>query len=268
MKSLLVVVLYKESISSSQTLSSLSHNCSEYINDLFLVIWDNSPCKVNEEELKLLEKIYIRFAYHHTPENLALSKIYNSVIQLYGKKNEALFLFDQDSYITADYFILMKESMQKNVDIDLFVPYIQVDDQIVSPGKMGFYTGEYLKEKIVGRICSKNMIAITSGMVIRISLFYTQNIKFDENLSLYGIDTKFCIDYSERNDYLYVLDYQLEHSLSMFEPESNSVKMRRLKENHKSLSYILLKKKNTLGYMIHNIQYIVKLSWLKLQNIC
>lgn len=262
MKSVILIILYKETISSSRTVSSLMNNCKTKIEDVIVFLWDNSPEIMDQKHFEILDENKIKYEYRHTPENLALSKIYNKVIDIYKVQNyDFLFLFDQDSDITSEYFESVKNACIQNPDVNLFVPYIVTENKIVSPGDLGLYTGRYWSERKIGKIRAKNRIAIASGMLIRFDCFIKQNLVFDENLLFYGIDTKFCLDYSLKNKWIYVIDYQLSHSLSIFEEESNVVKLRRLRSHGSSLRYIL--RKNILGYLIASVSYTFK--WIKLK---
>lgn len=262
MKSVILIVLYKETILSSRTVSSLINNCRTEIKDAILFLWDNSPVIMEQRYFEILDENKIKYEYSHTPENLPLSEIYNKVVNIYRIQNyDLLFLFDQDSDITPLYFESIKNAYTQNPDINLFVPYIVVENKIVSPGDIGLYTGRYWSKKRTGRIEAKNRIAIASGMLIRFDCFVAQNLEFDENLLFYGIDTKFCIDYSRKNKWIYVIDYQLTHSLSIFENESNKLKINRLRSHGSSLRYIF--RKNLLGYLLASISYSFKLIRLK-----
>ena len=63
----------------SSTINSLIL-IKEYLNNINtkVVIWDNSPNTQNLKELEIL-KNFSDFEYKHTPENVSLAKIYNSI---------------------------------------------------------------------------------------------------------------------------------------------------------------------------------------------
>lgn len=236
MDSILLVVLYKTKILESSTISSFCKNCINVHNKVKLVIWDNSPNNVNCET-SCLDDSKIVYDYYHTPENLSLSIIYNNVMRMY---NECLhlFIFDQDSVITLQYFELMYQAACKNKDIGLFVPYIILNNQIVSPGDFCVYKGKYWKNLSLDRILSKNRLCITSGMMLNVPLIKSSKICFDEKLSFYGIDTKFSLDYARKIDYFFVINYSLNHNLSLYEEEDFSTKIWRYKSHMNSLRYI------------------------------
>lgn len=258
MTSVILIVLYKETLNSSKTVTSLLANCKRILQgkNILVTIWDNSPQMIDKNDFSCFEDCSIRYKYYHTPENLSLSKIYNNVIDLHIEY-DFLFIFDQDSYITLDYFSKIETAISTNFKINLFLPYVVINNLFVSPGDWGLYNGKYWTKKATGLISAKNRVAIASGMAIRFNCFNDQKIRFDENLSLYGVDTKFCLDYSKQNVFFYVIDYQLSHSLSIFEDEPNEIKMKRLLSYGGSLKYIL-KKKNFIGYLIATVVHTLK----------
>lgn len=247
MKNVLLIVIYKQRIEDSSTVVSFCENCISFHNKMEIVIWDNSPDNINTEILYLKQQNF-SYQFYHTPQNLPLSVIYNKVADNYPNC-DILHLFDQDSVITEAYFDLMYKAIAQNADIGLFVPYIKYENMIVSPGDFKLYKGRHWKNLIYGKISSKNKLCITSGMGIRISMLTTKSVRFDEHLSLYGIDTKFCLDYSFFARYIYVLNYKLEHSLSMFENESIEIRIYRYKSHMNSLRYIT-KKISIIAYFL------------------
>lgn len=243
----LLVVLYKQSIISSTTIKSFCENCTKYHENVKLIIWDNSPNEI-ENDFEILRKNNISYEYKHTPENTSLAVIYNYAIRN-ANTGDILLLFDQDSVIDNHYIDTVTEAVKNNANIALFIPYIRYKDKYMSPGKFFIYKGKYISKLNLGVIESKNVLAITSGMAVRPSLLKKYNLFFDENLKLYGIDSKFCLDYSKVFKYMYVMDYNLKHSLSQFEKEKKEIKTMRLKSQMKAIRYIT-KKESFFAYII------------------
>lgn len=251
-----VIVLYKETFTSATTIKSIKENCLHIIDKVHFIIWDNSPTEMPLQEFEYIQNL--DYEYIHTPQNIALSKIYNKVIERY-KEKRLLFLFDQDSTITEEYFEKCIAASAKNANIGLFVPYIMHNDLIVSPGSFFIYKGKYWKELKTGIIKSHNTLAITSGMCIRLSCL-NGKLKFDENLVLYGIDSMFCINYWEEYPNLYVIDYRLNHNLSLFNSENYEIKKRRFISGIKSQCYIA-KQISFTSYILAVITSTVKYIW-------
>lgn len=259
-KNVLLVVLYKQSIVESNTIISYCENCKKVHKDTLLYIWDNSPM-VLDNNFDFFKNTDIEFKYKHTPENTPLSSVYNIVKkECYDK--EILFLFDQDSVIDNDYFEKTLKAVKENIDVALFMPYVKHYEKIVSPGQFFFYKGKYLKTLTPGRQRSRNMIGITSGMAIVIDKI---RFDFDENLKLYGIDTKFCLDYSDYFNHLFVIDYNLKHSLSKFEKEEKNVKLFRLKSELQAMRYVT-RSRSFAGYIVCCLATYIHLVVFKIKH--
>lgn len=253
MTDVFLVVLYKENLETSKTISSFLNGYIDFSN-IKLIIWDNSPYRISDFDI--LYKHQIQFEYKWTPENIPLSTIYNTVIEK-NKDSRLLFLFDQDSEFTELYFKYMYDSVRNEPNVKLFIPFVFHNNKLVSPGRFGFYKGMYLKHNCKGKNKTGNIIAITSGMCIRFTTFREDNVFFDENLGFYGIDTKFCLDYAKKNKHLYVINYSLNHDLSIFqEKEDINIKLKRMNDNQRSTRYIIKNHKNNIISLI-----LSELSW-------
>lgn len=262
MKSILLVILYKQTVSTSVTILSFCEKCIEFHKKTILYIWDNSP--INENNFQKLIELGLEYKYVHTPENISLATIYNRVLSC-ADNNKLIHIFDQDTIITPSYFNLMYNAEQQEQDVALFIPYVLHGNKIMSPGKYEFYKGVYINELSLGKIRSKRIIGIASGMTIRSSVY--NKLKFDENLKLYGIDTKFFLDYSKLYDYIYVIDYSLVHSLSQFEKESYTIKKKRFDSYVKSSRYIALKQSGYIAYLICCLLTFIKSVLFRLQHL-
>lgn len=244
---ILLVVLYKKEIMDSSTVKSISSINVNEIPNLKLILWDNSPSDFTQK-FEDIQSANIDYDYYRTPENIPLSVIYNRVLNLYHSAR-CLFIFDQDSNVTEEYFILMKNALERNPDIGLFVPYVKYNDLIVSPGNFHIYKGKYWKQLHLGRISSQNKLCIASGMMLNIPLIRNCSLFFDENLHFYGIDSKFVLDYSRKNPHFFVIDYRLKHNLSQYEKENYQTKLWRFKSQMYATCYIA-RKHSILAYLL------------------
>lgn len=235
---LILVILYKCSIENSSTIKSLITIQDQYKKNK-LIIWDNSPVGQQISKVEQLEKVLgYEVEYKYTPENISLSKIYNSVVQN-NKGYGFLLLFDQDSFFTKDYFDKIDIYSKEYENINLFVPLIKHKSVIISPGSFSYFKGKFWKKEKVGKIKAKNTLAITSGMAIR-GVYLNDFGEFDENLKLYGIDTNFMIRYWRQNKYLYVFKTFFDHDLSDFNKEkSGIIKNQRFEDKIKAEYYNL-----------------------------
>lgn len=210
-KILFLIVLYNKKIQESQSIMNLVKNSNLLHNDL-IIIWDNSPIPDNDESslIKLNYKIF------RTPENISLSDIYNNCVDLYKYNFDNIWIFDDDSSIEKKMIELFKISIISNPTINLFLPKVKVENQIVSPGKFVFIKAKYFKLNISGIIPSKGIIGIMSGTCISMNFFIKYQYNFDTQLKIYGIDTKFYLDYCKKENNLFVIDYEMQHDLSFF----------------------------------------------------
>jgi len=104
---------------------------------------------------------------------------------------------------------------KKNKEISLFLPIIKYKSKIVSPTKKYFLKGFYFKEKPVGIQKALNISAINSGMIISFKYLQKKFRGYDERLKFYGTDTYFMMEYCKNEEYLFVLDYEIEHDLTL-----------------------------------------------------
>lgn len=211
----------------------------------------------SEDEKEFLGKSLINSKYVHTPDNLPLSKIYNSIIEHHRQGNYFI-IFDQDSTFDIEYFTTLEAAIYANQDINLFLPYVVHKGLIVSPGDYKIIKGKYWKQINTGRIQARNKAAISSGMVISFRYLNTTFKGYDERLTLYGIDTYFMLQYALSNKYFFVLDYKLKHSLSIFENEDVETVLKRFK-NKKKCFAILHEKPFTKFLIVKSYIYYLSL---------
>ena len=245
---LLGVVLYKLKISESSTINSLVL-IKEYLNNINtkIVIWDNSPNTQKLKELEIL-KNFSDFEYKHTPENVSLAKIYNSIYKNNGQYG-SLVLFDQDSEIDKEYFHKLKFAQKENQNINLFLPIVKVGNLIFSPANRFLVTGRYWKNERFGIIESSKKLVVTSGMAIKMNYLLENHPCFNEDLNLYGVDTDFILQYEKYNKYLFVLDYIMKHDLALFTENSMEMKLIRFR-NHKKAIIKIFKKESILKFWL------------------
>lgn len=214
MQKLYLVVLYKQKYSDSQTLLSfVDFNFGSNKNNFF-VVWDNSP--FSDTSVKEISDFLHteNVEYIHTPENIALSKIYNTCLDRYSDFNFFL-IFDQDSKIVRpDYDSYLEKTILQNPDINIFLPQIHSRNKLYSPGRFWVFKGWHYKNLSAGIHKDKFYTAIMSGTCVRNEFLKKYNIRFNEELSLYGIDNCFFSDVRKIDKQFYVLEENLGHDLS------------------------------------------------------
>lgn len=225
-KLIVLVVLYKKTISASPTISRLLLQNKDLF-DLELVVWDNSPTPCPEAEVSQLSAVFDKFQYISTPENVWLSKIYNRV--LHSNTYDYVLLLDQDSELPDYYFDKLSAAISAFPHISLFLPIVMNNKKLVSPGSFVYFKGKHWKRIKTGLISSKNVLAITSGMVISIKVILNHQMKFDERLNLYGIDTSFMLSFSKFEKQLYVLRVKFDHDTVLWSNPSADVMLSRFR---------------------------------------
>ncbi|KAA8999577.1 hypothetical protein FJU31_08660 [Stenotrophomonas cyclobalanopsidis] len=222
---LIVVVLYGTAPADSLTLKTLlvaSASDHGFVGEI--VVWDNSPKSFGENSLEGMKFSGFKVSYIESPDNPSLAWVYNEVSE--GIEAGSYIILDQDSELPADYFLELQNHLEANSSVDLFLPLVYSGDRCVSPGKLFYFKGRHVSSPELGVRASRNVLAITSGMVIRAR--YLRSRRFDERLSLYGIDTKFMLDYAESGKLLVVMPIKLEHNTALWSDISADQMLRRV----------------------------------------
>lgn len=208
-----LIVVYKANPAHTLSLRTLLANNFDK-QRLRILVWDNSPQPIYDFEAIQCDSLL----YRSTPENLGLSKIYNLVISDYLHFEEHLLLLDQDTMLPTSFLASADREITHHPDIDLFLPMIQANGNWVSPLDYFLGWGRYWIAPRKGRIKSRGICAINSGMIISGRYLQGDVVKpiYDEAIAFYGSDTQFMLDFSERRDELFVLDIKLGHDLSFF----------------------------------------------------
>jgi GT2 family glycosyltransferase len=232
-KMLIIVVLYKSRVLDSDTFKSLIASKDALSDTDKICIWDNSPIPQSVEDLTNISNLnFCEIEYTSTPENLSLSKIYNTIIKA-NPQMDYVVLLDQDSVFGSAYINAFKDAQSKHAEIKMFAPLITSNGLVVSPGHFVYFNGKYWKSPKYGLVKSKNTIAIASGLIISIDAVRKVGY-FEERLTLYGIDTNFMIRFSRCYEEFYVLSTTFNHDLSEFNIEDKQVKLNRFLSHKES----------------------------------
>jgi hypothetical protein len=257
----ILICLYKKSINESKTIQSLL-NASETIKDSKFFIWDNSPAEMDSDSLKVLTNIFGNLIYKHTPENTVLSKIYNYIIEGEKDPSSYLILFDDDSEIPITYFDELKEEIEFNPLINLFLPQVYSKSVLVSPAKDYILKTILIKQLKIGTINSSHITAINSGMVISNRVFI-DGFRYDESLNFYGTDNFFMVQYVKKYPTLFVLKTEIGHNLSFNDTNNIDSKIRIFKEIKRANNIIYADNKLKKSFVILNNLFVsLKLSMI------
>lgn len=266
-----VVILYNATILDSTTLQSLL-NCQLADHQLTLHIWNNGPQALERSDidayLKVAESLGITVIIYEDKRNVALSKIYNFII---NKGSFDFFIpFDQDSRLNSEFFI----TIAHQPTLSLILPRVENNGKTKFPYyvKQGPITEEGDVE--VNRVTSINSgMAISSGLV---KIFKDSGLTvFDERFAFYGIDTAFFLN-------LWAIYHQyptiscgcygkIEHSLAMDEEEAAQGKLsdnRRLEYIYFFILYRLhYKHRSKLSILFHVLNKIRKSNIRSKENL-
>ena len=232
-----ILVLYNSKLENSDTYNSIKN-----INNLNIIVCDNSTKQLNNEEFSN-SKNNIKYINMHG--NKGLSKAYNKAIELIEKTDENLVcIFDDDTTIPTNYFEVM-HNYAKNFDAKVFLPVVYDQVALLSPCR--------IKGNKICRATSldfdiNNITAINSGMAIKASVF--KNYKYDENLFLDYIDHQFIKDMKKRKIELkLVKEITLNQNFSSFS-DSKSAAMKRFNIYKKDIKYFYRKSYHYYLYTI------------------
>jgi len=236
---LAVTVLFQNAPSQSTTLGSLAR-CIGAGCRVTCIVWDNSPHPATLPQRAWLHEKLPGSVYRHTPENVPLSRIYNTVIDQFlrpvsGSSFEALVITDQDSTFDPGLFSEAAAAMSAHRDVALFLPHVVANNTIVSPATVYGCIGRPWRRKRVGRTSARSRTAINSGMIIRTEYLTRRFAGYDERLRFYGTDNDFCRKYSKTETWLYALNSVVTHSLARDVDETIDARLRRHRENVRAL---------------------------------
>lgn len=230
----LLIVIYKCRLDESPTLTSIFE--LEDVSNIEIVVWDNSP-----EDFKQISdpKSFIanlgasKSTYLADGKNHSLSIVYNKVVNnLFQSGLNVVTLLDQDSVLPDDF---LKHICADAYSDTLIVPRVRsvVTNAMISPRyqkNINFLPTAgpmlFVEEEFCGYTSSKGLFAVGSGFTISTKV-WSAGIRFQEKLPLYGVDTEFLIQYSQKFDNVYVADINILHEVSTEKELSNNEKIMR-----------------------------------------
>ncbi|MEQ9881859.1 hypothetical protein ABRP83_06695 [Pectobacterium brasiliense] len=246
----IICVLYSKRPMETATVKSLLKT-QNYLKSkkVSLCFWDNSPQGFSATSLP---EFTIPTEYYHTGVNTFLSKVYNKIIS--DIDAYSYIIFDDDSDFDIEYFTCLDEFFQS--DERIACPTIYSGNDLISPGVVRGIRGAEITESIL-KMSTGNpgLISIMSGTVVKRSVF--DFIKFDERLSLYGVDTKFYISAKENRINIYVLPYRMNHNSALHEITDVESHIKRLVVLQKSKWIVF---EDVPFYKIKLVLYIIALS--------
>lgn len=258
-KFLALVVVYKMLPHESNTLRSLAQTCESQKSHIRVIVWDNSPQAYSEADKSELQTLLAGLCVdyrHNGGQNVPLSAIYNRTISEMHD-DEYLLLLDDDSNFDASFLLTAEAAIKRYQDIDLFLPVVLNDDQIVSPAIMKGFKGSFFKHVEAGLMACDNVTAINSGMIVNGRYLKHDFEGYDERIKFYFTDNDFMSRYTASHKELVVLDYKIHHCLDFYKKgEPYEVKARRFRELRRSF-LILMRRKSLWGYFLTQLYLVV-----------
>ncbi|WP_230350755.1 glycosyltransferase [Lelliottia sp. WAP21] len=227
----LLVVLYKETTDTSETILSLKRIFSDIFIDanFELFLWDNSPSAQDLNSINSLRKECVGLSevrYHHDATNKPLSYVYNAILDLY-ENDDYLIILDQDSSFDKKFIDEFLSVIRKDSP-ELILPIINFKETIVSPSIINYMKGHYYQVTPYGYTDLKHLSAINSGMIIALGYIRRTGFRYHKDLINYCTDDYFMREFRKNGHSVFVLKYKFEHdlSLSTLNDNSSSLKQR------------------------------------------
>ncbi|MDE7305408.1 MAG: hypothetical protein K2N04_05790 [Alistipes sp.] len=227
-----LIVLYKKTLAESETVASIVAWPDAVKSRIArAIVWNNSPTLLSDEEkngfresLKNTEVIFSEDGINHP-----LSQVYNSVVGMLPDHG-LLVLWDHDSRIPEAFVPTLLQAEAAHPGIDLFLPKIFYNEQLVSPARQYYFYGKYMKSAAPGPFRSRFATAINSGMAIRCSYLAAHHPVYNEEIKFYGTDNDFMYKYSRNNEYFCILDTEIKHTLNFYEQADIESTVRRYRD--------------------------------------
>lgn len=223
-----VVVLYNKKISESKTISTLREATKYKLPfNIHILIYDNSSQKsLDDFSIGSWE-----VEYYHNYLNPGICEAYNyALCKAQEKQFDWLFLFDDDSTISASYLEQMFNSVKDNFvkEFVVYVPRVICNSKIVSPifRRNGLaYPIRSVDPKSFGAF--SGLMAINSCCLFNVG-FLAQIGGFNSDFPLDYLDHWLFSKLSSVDKKVWVVDVDVSHSLSV-ENFSDAVSIERYK---------------------------------------
>ena len=213
------VVLYRMRLDEAPTLCSLRRAAGALVDSTVLV-WDNGPEAQDIGALSGSNSLARgSLLYVHAPHNAGLPEVYGTAIER-SAGHDVLVWLDQDTEVPTDYFDAVRQAVAEQPDCAVFLPLVESHGRIVSPGDYRWVKGRHWQRPRTGRVSSRGLTAVNSGMAVRRS-YLTEEFKgYDPHLRFYGVDTAFMLDHARRRPALVVLDCRLGHASALLDRDA------------------------------------------------
>lgn len=220
-----VIVLYKRFPRDSQALNALLRICAEdqtVAAQIEILVQDNSPESHGVVFDPLEANSGICLDYHHMPDNPGLARAYNLALARAGSRDlQWLLLLDQDTCLTGQFFSELLTNLQRDHSERpcAFVPQLVQGNIVLSPQFVGKVFYDRMDRGFSG-LSPRPIVAFNSAACISV----------EDLVAIGGFPPEFWLDYLDHMVFhrlqrergrVFVLDSQLEHSLSVADIELN-----------------------------------------------
>lgn len=244
-----VIVLYNTKLTDSITCRNILKIKNHKIHT---IIVDNSTRRNNNAQLSKS----LNFAYLSMHGNAGLSKAYNKVLDYLEGKNGIVIWFDDDTNVTQEYFDKLAEAIEKNPQIDIFVPVIMgQDNKFWSPNRARFFKNKQLKD-VDEKIDNSEFNAINSCTACRLKIF--KNYRYNEKLFLDQVDHNFCRDQRLLHRKFYKINCIIHHN---FSTKSKASDYNSLVKRYEVMIPDFLTYCNICGKKYYYLGYVKVLGW-------
>ncbi|EOI04932.1 hypothetical protein UAY_00704 [Enterococcus moraviensis ATCC BAA-383] len=210
----ITIVLYQTKFSKTPSYEYLKKIINEQ-RPVYLFIYDNSQ-KAQEDELFHKENVY----YVHDETNPGLARAYNAGAQYLAEvQGELMLLLDQDTLVEEAYLEMLC-SLKLAEDIGAYVPIVHSHGRQISPLFSDKYVGRQSELPKVGTY-SERIMSINSGTVLPKTTL-TSIGSFNLDFPLDFLDHWLFWEIHRLNKKISVVDYQLEHDLSVLDYQTIS----------------------------------------------
>lgn len=245
----IIIVIYNKNCE-----ESISLQCIKKYNipDNFqIIIFDNSTSDLQNKQF-CEENGFIYYGFN---ENRGLSKAYNYVISKIPHNNDSyLFIFDDDTFITQEYFNEANELIQLK-EFDIILPIVKAGNLIISPCNTKYRSGAR-SVKSIADIDMKKITAINSGMIVKLSVY--DSISYNEDLFLDCVDHDFMYSVRAKNYRIKIMNSVIFQNYSRKEKGSLEGAITRFNIYKKDFKVYAQKTANPFFYVLSMLKLAVE----------
>jgi len=211
----IVIVIYNINIEDCLTYKTLVKYIHKFKLAYDIIVFNNSSNVIIQQNEG--------FDIVNSSENKKLCGAYNYALNKARKNNcKWLLLMDQDTELTADYFVKLNlyfENCIHNSEIASIVPYLEENNKIISPHKIGFVKFKNNK-KLDSGIHREHITAFNSLSLLNVE-FMVSIGGFGNEYPLDMLDHWYYLQIYKFKKAVYVLDTKVKHELSINDYEKN-----------------------------------------------